>query len=61
MTTGFFTGAERIELPLRVLETPVIPFDQAPICICCQYADVTMPLLFRQLYKHTTASEDCQT
>ena len=25
------TGAERIELPLRVLETPVMPFDQAPV------------------------------
>ena len=25
------TGDERIELPLRVLETPVIPFDQSPI------------------------------
>ena len=24
-------GDERIELPLRVLETPVIPFDQSPI------------------------------
>ena len=23
-------GDERIELPLRVLETPVIPFDQSP-------------------------------
>ena len=25
------TGDERIELPLRVLETPVMPFDQSPI------------------------------
>jgi hypothetical protein len=25
------TGDERIELPLRVLETPVIPLDQSPI------------------------------
>ena len=24
-------GDERIELPLRVLETPVIPFDQSPV------------------------------
>ena len=24
-------GAERIELPPKVLETPIIPFDQAPI------------------------------
>ena len=29
--TRFLTGDERIELPLRVLETPVIPFDQSPI------------------------------
>ena len=29
---GFLTaGDERIELPLRVLETPVMPFDQSPI------------------------------
>ena len=27
----FLTGDERIELPLRVLETPVIPFDQSPL------------------------------
>ena len=27
---GFSAGDERIELPLRVLETPVIPFDQSP-------------------------------
>ncbi len=25
------TGDERIELPLRVLETPVMPFDQSPV------------------------------
>jgi hypothetical protein len=24
-------GDERIELPLRVLETPVMPFDQSPV------------------------------
>ena len=28
---GFSAGDERIELPLRVLETPVIPFDQSPV------------------------------
>lgn len=27
----FQAGDERIELPLRVLETPVIPFDQSPV------------------------------
>ena len=27
----YLTGDERIELPLRVLETPVIPFDQSPL------------------------------
>ena len=27
----FLAGDERIELPLRVLETPVIPFDQSPV------------------------------
>lgn len=29
--TFYFTGVERIELPLRVLETPVIPLDQTPM------------------------------
>lgn len=29
---GLITGDERIELPLKVLETSVIPFDQSPIC-----------------------------
>ena len=43
----FSTGDERIELPLRVLETPVMPFDQSPIhkvlvyitisCVNCQH------------------------
>ena len=33
---GLITGDERIELPLRVLETPVIPFDQSPIFTCCR-------------------------
>ena len=28
---GLITGDERIELPLKVLETSVIPFDQYPI------------------------------
>ena len=27
----FRTGDERIELPPKVLETPIIPFDQSPI------------------------------
>ena len=29
--TRFVTGDERIELPPKVLETPIIPFDQSPI------------------------------
>lgn len=28
---GLITGDERIELPLKVLETSVIPFDQSPL------------------------------
>ena len=28
----FQAGDERIELPLKVLETSVIPFDQSPLC-----------------------------
>lgn len=31
----FLTGDERIELPLRVLETPVMPFDQSPSIAFC--------------------------
>lgn len=34
ITITGFTGDERIELPPKVLETPIIPFDQSPIwCI----------------------------
>ena len=29
----FLAGDERIELPPKVLETPIIPFDQSPILI----------------------------
>ena len=30
--SGFFeAGDERIELPPKVLETPIIPFDQSPV------------------------------
>ena len=28
-------GDERIELPPKVLETPIIPFDQSPILLKC--------------------------
>ena len=28
----FLTGDERIELPPKVLETPIIPLDQSPMC-----------------------------
>lgn len=31
INAGFLAGDERIELPLRVLETPVMPFDQSPV------------------------------
>ena len=31
ITITGFTGDERIELPPKVLETPIIPFDQSPI------------------------------
>ena len=27
-------GDERIELPPKVLETPIIPLDQSPVCTC---------------------------
>lgn len=31
MFSWLITGDERIELPLKVLETSVIPFDQSPM------------------------------
>ena len=34
---GLITGDERIELPLRVLETPVMPFDQSPMDLRYSY------------------------
>lgn len=40
----FLTGDERIELPLRVLETPVIPLDQSPLSDNIHYKDfITYP------------------
>ena len=34
----FVAGDERIELPPKVLETPIIPFDQSPMFrFCCNY------------------------
>ena len=39
-STFLRAGDERIELPPKVLETPIIPFDQSPICnfcYCCNY------------------------
>ena len=43
ITITGFTGDERIELPPKVLETPIIPFDQSPMNLyvnfvyCCNY------------------------
>lgn len=34
---AFKTGDERIELPPKVLETPIIPFDQSPKFIKMTY------------------------
>ena len=31
LSTLIIAGDERIELPPKVLETPIIPFDQSPI------------------------------
>ena len=39
MITGF-TGDERIELPPKVLETPIIPFDQSPIQLSLNSSDL---------------------
>jgi hypothetical protein len=34
LSTIIIAGDERIELPPKVLETPIIPFDQSPIFGC---------------------------
>ena len=34
LSTLIIAGDERIELPPKVLETPIIPFDQSPIFDC---------------------------
>ena len=33
LSTLIIAGDERIELPPKVLETPIIPFDQSPIYV----------------------------
>ena len=35
-STGSIAGDERIELPPKVLETPIIPFDQSPVSLKAQ-------------------------
>ena len=37
---GFRAGDERIELPPKVLETPIIPFDQSPIQLSLNSSDL---------------------
>lgn len=34
LSTTLRAGDERIELPPKVLETPIIPLDQSPIFLC---------------------------
>ena len=31
LSSSYLAGDERIELPPKVLETPIIPFDQSPM------------------------------
>ena len=38
------TGDERIELPPKVLETPIIPLDQSPIKVNCVSVSVTLDI-----------------
>ena len=51
------TGDERIELPPKVLETPIIPFDQSPLYIKVK-KNVANPShilnLYLQNYIHVT-------
>ena len=62
------TGDERIELPLKVLETLVIPFDQAPTSknrptiyitafICCQPETESLPARLRVARNHPPLQE----
>ena len=40
----FLTGDERIELPPKVLETPIIPLDQSPLSFTVLDIYSTFPL-----------------
>ena len=43
-------GDERIELPLKVLETSVIPFDQSPVC-CSPNIYTMIPIFCQYLFE----------
>ena len=47
---GLITGDERIELPLKVLETSVIPFDQSPVC-CSPNIYTMIPIFCQYLFE----------
>ena len=40
LSTLIIAGDERIELPPKVLETPIIPFDQSPIQLSLSSSDL---------------------
>ena len=46
----FQAGDERIELPLKVLETSVIPFDQSPVC-CSPNIYTMIPIFCQYLFE----------
>ena len=45
-STGLLAGDERIELPPKVLETPIIPFDQSPVSLKTQWLSVTKVTMY---------------
>ena len=51
-----FAGDERIELPPKVLETPIIPFDQSPVWLSFR----KLPGAFRTESDYTIASISVQ-
>ena len=59
---GFsITGDERIELPLRVLETPVIPFDQSPLFFYFYFFFLFSLTILRQHSIYTIPAFLCQS
>ena len=55
LSTLIIAGDERIELPPKVLETPIIPFDQSPIYKKKWLLATNSFTLYSQNYIHVTS------